>query len=184
MTYTLIDAAALFILVVSALLALSRGFVREGMSIIGWIAAIVIAFIFAPRASQVVDYIPRVNEILADNCEIKTIVGFAVVFVGAMIIFALFTPMFTNFIRNSALSSIDSGLGFLFGIARGIVIIILSVMVYNAFVKESQPLEIVDNSQTYQIFSGTTENVEEQIPQNSAGWFQEQFESLTRECRS
>ena len=48
--FTIIDAVAAGVIVISAILAYSRGFVREILSIAGWVAAAILAFIFAPRA--------------------------------------------------------------------------------------------------------------------------------------
>ena len=54
------------VVVVSALLAYGRGLVREAMAIIGWVAAAVIAFLFAPRVEPLVREIPVVGEFVAD----------------------------------------------------------------------------------------------------------------------
>ena len=48
--FTLVDGIVAIVIVLSALLAYSRGFVRELMAIGGWIAAAILAFIFAPRS--------------------------------------------------------------------------------------------------------------------------------------
>ena len=49
--FTLVDAVVAGVIILSAVLAYSRGFVREAMAIAGWIGAAVLAFIFAPRRS-------------------------------------------------------------------------------------------------------------------------------------
>ncbi|MCT4682344.1 MAG: CvpA family protein, partial [Roseicyclus sp.] len=48
--FTLVDGIVAGVIVISAILAYARGFVREALSIGGWILAAVIAFIFAPNA--------------------------------------------------------------------------------------------------------------------------------------
>ena len=48
--FTIVDGVVAVIILISAILAYSRGFVREGMSIAGWIFAAIVAYIFAPRA--------------------------------------------------------------------------------------------------------------------------------------
>ena len=48
--FTIIDGVVALVIVLSALLAYSRGFVRESLAIAGWIAAGIVAFIFAPAA--------------------------------------------------------------------------------------------------------------------------------------
>ncbi|MGB1179481.1 MAG: CvpA family protein, partial [Lentibacter algarum] len=52
--FTIVDGVVALIIVVSALLAYSRGLVREGLAIAGWILAAVLAFIFAPQVQPLV----------------------------------------------------------------------------------------------------------------------------------
>ena len=52
--FTIIDAVVAAVIVVSALLAYSRGFVREAMAIAGWIVAAILAYIFAPAAEPLI----------------------------------------------------------------------------------------------------------------------------------
>ena len=59
----------------SAILAYSRGFVREGLAIVGWIAAAVVAFMFAPAARPLIAQLPFLNKFLGDSCELATIGG-------------------------------------------------------------------------------------------------------------
>ena len=78
--FTIIDGIVALVIVVSAVLAYSRGFVREALSIVGWIAAAVLAYIFAPKAEPLIREIPMVGEFLGDCCELAIIAAFAAVF--------------------------------------------------------------------------------------------------------
>ncbi|MEY8842020.1 CvpA family protein, partial [Cribrihabitans sp. XS_ASV171] len=78
--FTIIDGVVALVIVISALLAYSRGVVREVMAIAGWVAAAVLAFIFAPQAVPLVREIPVLNEFLAGSCELSVITAFAGVF--------------------------------------------------------------------------------------------------------
>lgn len=51
--FTIIDGVVALIVVLSGLLAYSRGFMREVLAIAGWVAAAVLAFIFAPQGRSV-----------------------------------------------------------------------------------------------------------------------------------
>ena len=68
-----IDGAVLFLVFLSAVLAYSRGLVREIMAIVGWILAASLAFIFAPEMMPFVKEIPMVGPILAESCELAII---------------------------------------------------------------------------------------------------------------
>ena len=66
--FTIVDAVAGAVIVVSAMLAYSRGFVRELMAIAGWIAAAVLAFLFAGKAVPLIKEIPYLGDFLDGSC--------------------------------------------------------------------------------------------------------------------
>ena len=75
--FTIIDGVVALVIVLSALLAYSRGFVREAMAIVGWIAAAVVAFIFSPKIEPLIKEVPVLGEFIADSCELSIIAAFA-----------------------------------------------------------------------------------------------------------
>jgi len=121
-SFTLIDGAIALVIVVSAILAYSRGLIRELLSIAGWIIAAVVAFALAPAVEPWIRELPYLGDLLGDSCELTIIASFAAVFAVTLMIVALFTPLFSSLIRNSALGGIDQGLGFFFGVLRGILL--------------------------------------------------------------
>ncbi len=110
--FTIIDGVVAIIIVLSALLAYSRGFVREGLAIAGWFAAAILAFMFAPQVEPLVKEIPVIGEFLADSCELAIIAAFAVVFAIALIVTSLFTPLFSSLVQRSALGGLTKALVF------------------------------------------------------------------------
>ena len=82
--FTVIDAVVAVVIVLSALLAYSRGLVREVLAIVGWVAAAILAFMFAPQAQPLMSEIPVVGEFLSDSCELSIIAAFAAVFALAV----------------------------------------------------------------------------------------------------
>ena len=80
--FTIIDGVVALVIVLSALLAYGRGLVRELMAIVGWVAAAILAFLFAPQVEPLVREIPVVGEFLADSCELSIIGAFAILLVG------------------------------------------------------------------------------------------------------
>ena len=67
--FTIVDGVVALVIVVSAILAYSRGFVREVMSIAGWIVAAILAYIFAPKAEPLIREIPVLGDFLGDSCD-------------------------------------------------------------------------------------------------------------------
>ncbi len=111
--FTIVDAVVAVIILMSAILAYSRGFVREVLAIAGWVAAAVLAFIFAPQAEPLVKQIPVLDKFLGDSCELSIIAAFAGVFALSLIVMSIFTPVFASAVQRSALGGIDQALGFL-----------------------------------------------------------------------
>ena len=63
-----VDGGILLVILISAILAYSRGFVREVLSIGGWVIAAVVAYVFTPSAEPLVREIPYLNDVLQENC--------------------------------------------------------------------------------------------------------------------
>ena len=181
--FTLVDGGAALVLLISGVLAYSRGLVRELLSIAGWVIAAIVAFLFAPQVEPLIREIPIVKDILGSSCELSIIAAFAVVFAVTLIVVAIFTPLFSGWIQRSALSGFDQGLGFLFGIARGLLLLIVGLFVYNLVLGGGEGIEMVEASKTKEILSGSQSQVEELVDQNEArDWFLGRYSELTTGC--
>lgn len=180
-SFTLVDGAVALVIVVSAILAYARGFVREVLAILGWIAAAVAAFFLAPVAEPLVREIPYLGDALGDSCEISIIAAFAAVFAVVLILAALFTPLFSTAVRNSVLGGLDSGLGFFFGVLRGLVLVAVALMIYE-FVAPGGAVPMVDNSQSVAIFDRFKDALAAAVPQDVPDWFVRQYEALVAGC--
>ena len=179
--FTIIDGVVAVVIVISAILAYSRGSVREAMAILGWIAAAVLAFIFAPTVEPLVKEIPVVGDYLQDSCELAIIAAFAAVFAISLVVVSVFTPLFSSIIQRSALGGLDQGLGFFFGVLRGILLVAVALVVYDRVVV-NEAIPMVDDSRTAKIFARTQTSIDEQIPEDAPGWIVERYEQLVGDC--
>ncbi len=179
--FTIIDGVVALIIILSALLAYSRGIVREAMAIIGWIAAAVLAYIFAPQVEPLIKEVPILGDFIADSCELSIIAAFAAVFAVALIVVSFFTPLFSSLVQRSALGGIDQGLGFFFGVARGILLVAIAFFVYDT-VMTAQNFTIVDESRSAQVFARITGKIEARNPEEALGWITQQYEGLVGTC--
>ena len=180
-SFTLIDGVVALVVVISALLAYGRGFVRELMAIAGWVAAAILGFMFAPTVEPMVREIPTLGPYLADSCELSIIGAFAAVFAVALIVVSLFTPLFSSVVQRSALGGIDQGLGFLFGVARGVLLVVIAFFVYNTVVS-GESYTVVDNSRSAAIFSQISTDIENSDPEEALGWITGKYEELVSNC--
>ncbi|MBT5000967.1 MAG: CvpA family protein [Tateyamaria sp.] len=179
--FTIIDGVVAAVVIISALLAYSRGLVREVMAIAGWVAAAILAFLFAPTVEPMVREIPVVGEFVAESCELSMIGGFAIVFAISLIVVSLFTPLFSSIVQRSAAGGVDQGLGFLFGVARGILLVALALFVYDT-VMTGQEYTIVDESRSAVVFGRFTTQIEDQNPEDALSWVTSQYETLVGKC--
>ncbi len=182
---TLFDGAVAAVILISAILAYSRGVTREIMSIAGWVGAAVVAYYFAPQAEPFVREIPVVSDLVGENCELGILTAFAGVFVIALIVIALFTPLISGAIQKSALSPVDSGLGFLFGVLRGVILILAVLMVYDFFIAGGEGYAMVSDSKTMELLSDQQEEFQEYIPTSISDlpdWIVEPYNNLMADC--
>ncbi|WP_265500690.1 CvpA family protein [Paracoccus beibuensis] len=179
--FTIIDAVVAAVIILSAILAWSRGFVRESLAILGWIAAAILAFLFAPAVRPMIAQLPVLDRFMGDSCELATIAGFAVVFALALVVFSIITPLFSSVVQRSALGGVDQGMGFIFGVARGILLVAIAFIVYDR-VMTSQQVAMVENSRSAQVFERMRVQMDEQIPADAPGWIVSRYEQMVRAC--
>lgn len=181
--FTLVDAGVAGIIVLSAILAYSRGFVREAMAIAGWVGAAFLAFLFAPSAQPLIKEIPVLGGFLGDSCELSIIAAFAAVFAVGLVLASLFTPLFSSVVQRSALGGLDQGLGFLFGVLRGIVLVGVAFLVYDRAVA-ANTVPMVDDSRSAKIFASFQGNIDAAVPRDAPNWILSRYNDLTAACTS
>ena len=179
--FTIIDGIVAAVIILSALLAYSRGVVREALAILGWIAAAILAFVFAPQVQPLVKEVPVLGDFISDSCELSVIAAFAAVFALALVVASLFTPLFSSLVQRSVLGGLDQGIGFLFGVLRGILLVAIAFFVYET-VLTSQQIPMVDDSSSAQVFTKMTGKIQDGDPEQALGWITGQYEDLVGTC--
>ncbi|WP_424932509.1 CvpA family protein [Amaricoccus macauensis] len=182
--FTIVDGVVLVVVVLSAVLAYSRGFLREVLSIVAWVAAAVCGFVFAPAVEPLVREIPILRDIIGTTCELSMLAAFAAVFAVALVIVSLFTPLLSGLVQNSTLGPVDQGLGFLFGVARGLLIVIIALVVYDTVMGVDGGVPQVDNSRTREILANAQESVASMLPEEGPQWVASKFTALTDSCNA
>ena len=120
-TFTLFDLAAVSIVFISILISVIRGLVKEILSVIGWVLAFVLANLFG---TQVGTALPMHGA----SEGLRLIAGFALVFVLTVFGMAIVNVLVGMLIRKIGLAPADRGLGGLFGMARGVLIVVTLVL--------------------------------------------------------
>jgi len=132
---TAVDYVLIAIIAVSGMISLIRGFVKEALSLATWIAAIWLAILFHEEAA------PYFVEHIA-NATLRNIAGFAAIFIIVILVGALVNMIISMLVASSGLSGTDRALGVVFGLARGIVMSAVVVMLAGMTeITQSQPWE-------------------------------------------
>lgn len=182
-SFTIIDGIVAVVIIVSAVLAYSRGFVRETLAIGGWILAAIVAYVFAPSAEPLMKEVPVLSDFLGNSCELGMIAAFAAVFALALVLVSVFTPLFAGAVQRSALGSLDQGFGFLFGVVRGVLLVVIALIIYDRVIV-SDPIPMVDDSRSVALFATVTEKIEGQIPEDAPGWIVARYDELIGKCEA
>jgi len=118
---TIFDYVVLFVLAASVIISTLRGLVKEILSLVSWIVAFVLANAYGARLA------PLLPGVIPGEV-VRLIVAFVAVFIGARILMGLLTMAIDGVVKATGLSLADRGLGGLFGLARGLVIVLSGVI--------------------------------------------------------
>ena len=119
---TVVDIVVIFVIFLSALFSLIRGFVKEAISLATWIIAIWLAVTFAPKLAAALP-----NSIESE--AVRQAIGFGVLFVLTLIVGTIVNTLINQVVKKTGLSSADRIFGVTFGILRGGLIIIVFVVI-------------------------------------------------------
>jgi len=128
MPFTFLDFILLGIMLVSGLLALARGFTREVLSLVAWGAAAVAAY-FAIKQPEFVEFAKTSIPYLDREILAQIAVG-AAAFLVVLIIVSIISVKISDYVVDSSAGSFDRTLGFIFGVARGFVFVVIAYLFY------------------------------------------------------
>jgi membrane protein required for colicin V production len=133
MPITLLDVLLIVVMLISGLLAMIRGFMREVLSIAAWgIAALVTVWAF-PRVT------PLVQTYVNSESAAKA-VAIGGVFLVTLLIVSVITVRISDMVLDSRVGALDRTMGFLFGLGRGLIIVVIAFLFFAWLVPDrSQP---------------------------------------------
>jgi membrane protein required for colicin V production len=161
MPITLLDIFLLVVMLISGLLAMIRGFMREVLSIAAWgIAALVTVYVF-PRATTIAQqYIG--NELAS---KAVAIIG---VFLVTLLVISIITVRISDLILDSRVGALDRTLGFLFGLGCGFLIVVIAYAFFDWFVPQRKP-DWIQNAKALVVLKESGDWLKSRLPDDPEG---------------
>jgi membrane protein required for colicin V production len=157
MPITILDLVLLGVMLISGLLALVRGFMREILSIAAWGAA-ALATLYAYQK-----LLPTAKAYF-NNDTVATAVTVAGVFIGTLIVVSIITTRVSDMILDSRIGALDRTLGFLFGLARGLLIVVVAYQFFIWLVPDKQQPDWVRGAKSRTMLDSTGEWLKGLLP--------------------
>ena len=159
MPVTLLDILLLVVMLISGLLAMIRGFMREVLSIAAWgIAAIATLYGYSRILPTVKTYVT--SDIVA---AAVTIIG---VFLITLLVISIITVRISDMILDSRVGALDRTMGFLFGLGRGLIIMVVAFLFFAWLVPDRSQPEWVKSAKSKVVLQSTGEWLMSMLPED------------------
>lgn len=163
MPVTLLDILLLTVMLISAILAMVRGFMREVLSIIAWACAALLTVYAYPKL------LPAAKQYVNHDMAAAAIV-IAGVFLGTLLIVSVVTIKVSDMILDSRVGALDRTLGFLFGLGRGLIIVVVAFLFFVWLVPERSQPEWVRNAKSRVVLQSTGQALMSMLPDDPEGY--------------
>jgi membrane protein required for colicin V production len=130
---TLFDYGVLFIIGSSVLLSVMRGLVRELMALAGWVVAFLVANLFSDTVSL---WLPE----SLGSMSVRVLAAFVLLFVATLVIMSLLARLIRSLVHGAGMSVEDRILGGVFGLARGLLVVMIAVLLAGLTTLPRQPV--------------------------------------------
>jgi membrane protein required for colicin V production len=157
MPITLLDIILLLVMLVSGLLAMIRGFMREILSIGSWGVAALVTLYSYPRV------LPLAKQYFASD-SVAAAVSAGGIFLGTLLIVSIITARLSDMVLDSRVGALDRTLGFLFGLARGLVIVVVAFLFFAWLVPDRSQPEWVRSAKSKLVLQNTGQWLMSMLP--------------------
>ena len=160
MPITLLDILLIVVMLISGLLAMVRGFMREVLSITAWVLAAGATLYAYPKLLPLAKQYFN-NDIVAA----AAVVGG--VFLVTLLIVSVLTIRISDMVLDSRVGALDRSLGFLFGLARGLIIVVVAYTFFDWLVPDRSKPDWVMHAKSKVVLSSAGDWLKAQLPENA-----------------
>lgn len=158
MPVTILDGVVFVVILISAMLAMVRGFVREVLSVASWALAAAAAFFFYKSL------LPFVEPYIA-NKNVAIIATAAGIFFVALIIASYIAMKISDFVIDSRVGLLDRIMGFAFGVVRGLLLVVIAFAFLSWILSDRQPAWVA-NAQSAPILKSLADKLVAALPED------------------
>jgi membrane protein required for colicin V production len=158
MPITLLDVILLLVMLISGLLAMIRGFMREILSIAAWAIAAVAAVLLGKKLA------PFVHSYINLGDTTVNVIAAAIVFLIVLLLVSIITVRISDMILDSRVGALDRTLGFLFGLGRGLIIVVVAFLFFAWLVPDRSQPEWVRGAKSKVVLQGTGQWLMSMLP--------------------
>jgi membrane protein required for colicin V production len=162
MGFQLLDIILIVIMLVSGVLALMRGFTREVLSLLAWGLAAIAAY-FAVTNDGLIQW-TIVNVPYANQPTLAKVAAGGAIFLLVLLIVSIISVKISDLVVDSSVGAFDRTLGFLYGLARGLVLVAIAFLYYGWFVPVDKQDIWVKEARTLPIMKSVGEKILELTP--------------------
>src|ERR1700676_2467219 len=159
MPITLLDVILIGVMLISAVLAMIRGFMREILSIAAWVlAALATLYSYGKLLPYAKSYVN--NDIVATGAVV------AGTFLLTLLVVSVVTVRFSDMVLDSRVGALDRTLGFLFGLARGLIIVVVAFLFFVWLVPDRSQPEWIRGAKSRVVLQGTGDWLMSMLPED------------------
>jgi membrane protein required for colicin V production len=159
MPFSVLDLVVIGVVLISALLAAVRGFTREVLAIVAWVAAAAVAWYLHPTA------LPLAKQYINSD-TVALVAAIGAIFVVTLIIVSIITVQISDLILDSRIGALDRTLGLVFGAARGFLICVIGWAFMSWLLQDNSP-EWATNSRTRPAMENARDSIIAMLPENA-----------------
>ena len=115
------DLIVLSIIVISVVVSLMRGFVKEALSLAGWLVSLWVAMTFSSGMAELIG--DSIND-----PTLRLLTAFISLFVLSLVVGSIINFFATQFVQRAGLTGVDRTIGAVFGVLRGVLLVTIIVM--------------------------------------------------------
>lgn len=161
MPITWIDIVVIVFMLVSGVLAMARGFTREVLSILSWVVAALAALWLFPRFQD------QARALISDGPKwLADILLVFVIFLVTLIVVTFLTIRLADRILDSRVGALDRTFGFLFGLARGLIIVVIAYLFFTWLVPEQSLPQAVREARSRPVLDYAGEAIRRLLPED------------------